>query len=383
MHRTLGRTRCVQRYGGVGAGRERGRPDGAALTQRDQPAPAGGPEGDTLVKITDVARHAGVSPSTVSYALSGKRSISAETRRRVQASIRELGYRPHAGARALASSRSNVLALVVPLRTGMHVPVVMQFAVSVVTTARQHDHDVLLLTQEEGEDGLRRVADTALVDALIVMDVQMHDDRLPLLRGLDRPAVLIGFPAEPAGLTCIDLDFRAAGAACVEQLALLGHRCVALIGSPPEVYVRETGFARRVAEGFTSAADRHGLTSSIHPCEASPAAARAVAERLLREHPALTGVVVHNEPVIDPLIEAFEELGLRVPGDLSVTAICPDELAGRARVPVTSVAIPTAEVGTRAVELLMEKLDGQEVPEATLLPPRLTARASTAPRPVP
>lgn len=333
-----------------------------------------------MVKITDVARHAGVTPSTVSYALSGKRPISDATRQRIEASIRELGYRPHAGARALASSRSNVLALVIPLRTGIHVPVVMQFAVSVVTAARKHDHDVLLLTQEEGEEGLRRVADTALVDALIVMDVQLHDGRLPLLRALDRPSVLIGFPADAEGLTCIDLDFRAAGEACVEHLALLGHRSVALVGSPPEVYLRETGFAQRVVQGFTAAADRHGLTSSIHPCDATPAAARAMAERLLREHPALTGVVVHNEPIVEPLINAFESLGLRVPGDLSVTAICPDELAEQTPIPVTSVTIPAEEVGTRSVDLLMRKLDGMEVPDTTLLPPRLTPRASTAPR---
>ncbi|MCX5333690.1 MULTISPECIES: LacI family DNA-binding transcriptional regulator [unclassified Streptomyces] len=336
-----------------------------------------------MVKITDVARHAGVSPSTVSYALSGKRPISEETRQRVEASIRELGYRPHAGARALASSRSNVLALVVPLRTGIHVPVVMQFAVSVVTTARRYDHDVLLLTQEEGEDGLRRVADTALVDAMIVMDVQLDDPRLPLLRSLERPSVMIGFPAEADGLTCIDLDFKAAGEACVEHLARLGHRVVALVGSPPEVYVRQTAFAQRVVQGFTAAADRGRLASSVHPCEASPAAAREVAEQLLREQPALTGIVVHNEAILEPLIDAFEQLGLRVPADLSVTAICPDELAGNLRVPVTSVALPSAEVGTRAVELLMKKLDHKTVPEATLLPPRMTERASTAPRNAP
>ncbi|MCX5246375.1 LacI family transcriptional regulator [Streptomyces sp. NBC_00201] len=333
-----------------------------------------------MVKITDVARHAGVSPSTVSYALSGKRPISEETRQRVEEAIRELGYRPHAGARALASSRSNVLALVIPLRAGIHVPVVMQFAMSVVTTARKHDHDVLLLTQEEGEDGLRRVADTALVDALIVMDVQLREPRLPLLRSLERPSVLIGFPADSEGLTCIDLDFKAAGEACVEHLARLGHRMVALVGSPPEVYVRQTAFAQRVVQGFTAAADRSRLSSSVYPCEASPAAARLVAEQLLCEHPALTGVVVHNEPLLEPLIEAFEQLGLRVPGDLSVTAICPDELAESVRVPVTSVAVPSAEVGERAVELLMKKLGGSAVPEATLLPPRLTERASTAPR---
>ncbi|WP_079177999.1 LacI family DNA-binding transcriptional regulator [Streptomyces mangrovisoli] len=334
-----------------------------------------------MVKITDVARHAGVSPSTVSYALSGKRPISDDTRQRVEASIRELGYRPHAGARALASNRSNVLALVVPLRAGIHVPVVMQFAVSVVTTARQYDHDVLLLTQEEGEEGLSRVADSALVDALIVMDVQLHDPRLALLRSLERPSVMIGFPLEPAGLTCVDLDFKAAGELCVEHLARLGHRAVALVGSPPEVYVRQTAFAQRVVEGFTAAADRNGMVSSVHPCEADPAAARAAAERLLREQPALTGVVVHNEAVLEPLVEAFEQLGLRIPGDLSVTAICPDELAGSLRLPVTSVAVPSAELGERAVQLLMRKLNGSDsVPEATLLPPRLTDRGSTAPR---
>ncbi|MET9388027.1 LacI family DNA-binding transcriptional regulator [Streptomyces sp. NPDC002928] len=336
-----------------------------------------------MVKITDVARHAGVSPSTVSYALSGKRPISEETRQRVEAAIRELGYRPHAGARALASSKSNVLALVVPLRAGIHVPVVMQFAVSVVTTARRYDHDVLLLTQEEGEEGLRRVADTALVDALIVMDVQLQDPRMPLLRSLDRPSVMIGFPSEPAGLTCVDLDFKAAGEACVEHLARLGHRVVALVGSPPEVYVRGTAFAQRVVQGFTAAADRAGLASSVHPCESAPGAARTVAERLLRERPALTGVVVHNEPLLEPLIDAFEQLGLRVPADLSVTAICPEETAAALRVPVTSVALPSAELGERAVELLMRKLAGTDVPEATLLPPRLTERASTAPREAP
>ncbi|MFE0874115.1 LacI family DNA-binding transcriptional regulator [Streptomyces smyrnaeus] len=333
-----------------------------------------------MVKITDVARRAGVSPSTVSYVLSGKRSISAATQRRVEASIRELGYRPHAGARALASSRSNVLALVMPLRSGIHVPVQMQFAGAVATTARRHDHDVLLLTQEEGEDGLRRVADSALVDALIVMDVQLRDARVPLLRTLPLPSVLIGFPAEADGLTCIDLDFTATGESCVGHLAQLGHRCVALLGSPPEVYARGTGFAQRTAAGFTAAARRGGMTSTVLPGEPTRAAARETVERLLHDHPDLTGVVVHNEPALPLLMEAFQQAGMRIPQDLSVVAVCPDELAENTAVPVTSVAIPAAEVGERAVGLLMDKLNGRSVPDATLLPPRLTPRASTAPR---
>ncbi|WP_329359953.1 LacI family DNA-binding transcriptional regulator [Streptomyces sp. NBC_01483] len=332
-----------------------------------------------MVKITDVARHSNVSPSTVSYALSGKRPISPETRQRIEESIRVLGYRPHAGARSLASNRSRVLALVLPLRKGVHVPVVMQFATSVLTAAREHDHDVLLLTQGEGEEGIVRVAESAMADGFIIMDVEVEDRRLPLLRTLDRPSVLIGFPADPTGLTCIDLDFQGAGEACVDYLAALGHRSVALIGSPPEVYVRGTGFARRVAAGFTDAADRLGVRSSVHPCSETPAAARAMAELLVREDPSLTAVVVHNEPVTQQLIASFTAMGLRVPQDLSVIAICPDETAEQAPVPITSVSIPSGEIGTLAVDLLMAKLVGQDAPETTVLPARLTPRSTTAP----
>ena len=319
-----------------------------------------------------------MAPSTVSYVLSGKRTISEETRQRVLQSIQALGYHPHAGARALASSRSNVVALVIPLRTGIHVPVIMQFAISVVTSARRHDHDVLLLTQDEGVQGLKRVAGTALVDAIIVMDVELHDPRVPVLRTLQRPSVLIGFPADPDGLTCIDLDFTAAGAACVDHLAGLGHRRVALIGSPPAVYERETGFARRTSAGFTQAAADRRIAATVHPCEATEDGARAVVAELLRGHPDLTAVVVHNEPVVEPLLAAFREAGRTVPDDLSVVAICPDELAERTTPPLTSVAIPATQVGRQAVELLMAKLADRPVPEATLLAPVLTRRASTS-----
>ncbi|WAX79750.1 LacI family DNA-binding transcriptional regulator [Streptomyces sp. KMM 9044] len=332
-----------------------------------------------MVKITDVARRAGVSPSTVSYALSGKRPISDETRRRVQAAVRELGYRPH--ARGAAGAGSRVLALAVPMRSGVHVPVVTQFAVAVATAARAHDHDVLLLTQGEGVEGIRRVAETGPADGLVVMDVQLQDPRLPLLRALPLPSVLIGVPAEPDGLTCVDLDFGAAGELCVDHLVRLGHRTVALVGSPPEVYVRRTAFARRLVQGFTAAADRHRIGSTVHPCAPGRGAARVIAERLLREQPTLTGVVVHNEPLIDPLIDAFAELGVRIPDDLSLTAVCPAPAAASARVPLTSVTVPSAELGTRAVHLLVRKMSGVPAPAVTLLAPRLTERASTGPRP--
>ncbi|WP_433174718.1 LacI family DNA-binding transcriptional regulator [Actinoallomurus sp. CA-150999] len=326
-----------------------------------------------MVKISDVARHAGVSPSTVSYVLSGKRSISDQTRRRVMDSIRALGYRPHAGARALASNRSNVIALVVPLRSGIHVPIVMQMVISAVTTARTYDHDVLLLTQDEGVGGLERVAGSSLVDAILVMDVEMHDVRLPVLRSLDRPSVLIGFPADPSGLTCIDWDFEAAGAACAEHLADLGHREIALIGAPPAVYERGTGFAERTKAGFQRAAAERGVHAIVRPCD--PEHARETAADLLRDHPGLTGIAVHNEPAVEPLLTAFRASGRGIPDDLSVIAIAPDDLAER--LDLTSISIPAEELGRQAVAVLMDKLNGDQAPGATLLPSRLVARSST------
>ncbi|MBE3012496.1 LacI family DNA-binding transcriptional regulator [Microbispora sp. NEAU-D428] len=329
------------------------------------------------VTIADVAKHAGVAVSTVSYVLSGKRAISATTRQRVLDSVRVLGYHPNAGARALASKRAKVIALVLPLRAGMNLPVLMQFATSVVTTARQYDHDVLLMTADEGADGLHRVAASALVDGLLLMDVEIHDPRVPLLRKLSEPSVLIGFPADPEGLTCVDLDFARAGALCADHLADLGHREIALLGAPRVVYERGTGFAERTMAGFVEAARRHGLEADARPCEESFDEVHAAVKLLLDERPGLSGLVVHNEAAAGHVLGALRILGRRVPEDVSVVAICPDDIAERASPALTSVLIPAEDVGRQAVRLLMAKLEGQAVPESTLLEPRLTIRESS------
>jgi len=326
------------------------------------------------VTIADVARHAGVSASTVSYVLSGKRTISARTRDRVRASIRALGYYPHAGARALAGNRANVIALALPLRDGMHLPVVMQFATAVLTTARAAGQDVLLVTADEGAAGLRRVAGSAMVDGLVLMDVETHDLRVPVLRELDRPSVLIGLPAGPLGLTCVDLDFERAGALCVEHLAALGHRRIALLGAPQAVYDRDTGFARRTRDGVALAAGRHGLSVPVRAVEPVYPAALAAVEGC----PAATGLIVHNEGAVDHVLTALRALGRRVPQDVSVLAICPDDVAVSATPALTNVQVPAARVGRLAVTLLMARLAGAEVAGTTLLAPVLTDRGSTA-----
>ncbi|GAA2397548.1 LacI family DNA-binding transcriptional regulator [Streptomyces glaucosporus] len=336
-----------------------------------------------MVTLAEVARHAGVSASTVSYVLSGKRSISAATRERVEQSIRELGYHPNAGARALASSRSNIIALMMPLRTDMYVPVMMEIALAVATTARSHDHDVLLLTGEEGPAAVRRVVGSGLADAMILMDVELDDARLPLLREAGRPAVLIGVPADATGLTCVDLDFTATGALCVEHLAELGHRDIAVIGEAAAVYERHTGFAERTRDGLRARAAELGVGLLHRSCEGDYAAMAGTLSRILDERPGTTGFIVQNEAAIEPLLSLLRQLGKAVPEDVSVVAICPDQVAVQASVRLTSVAIPASEMGRRAVELVMDKARGEKKDLLDLLPPRLTVRASSGPAPAP
>ncbi|MGP3982383.1 LacI family DNA-binding transcriptional regulator [Streptomyces sp. KR80] len=333
-----------------------------------------------MVTLADVAQHAGVSASTVSYVLSGKRSISASTRERVERSIAELGYHPNAGARALASSRSNIIALMMPLRSDMYVPVMMEIALAVATTARKHGYDVLLLTGEEGQAAVRRIEGSALADAMILMDVELDDDRLPMLRLTERPAVLIGLPADTTGLSCVDLDFAAAGARCAEHLAAQGHREIAVIGEAAAVYERHTGFAVRTLSGLRERSAELGLRLLHRPCDGSYAAVAATLARIYDERPATTAFVVQNEAATDPLLALLRQQGRAVPEDVSVMAICPDQVAAHASVPLTAVAVPAQEMGRHAVEQVVAKFRGQGADEVVLLEPELTVRESTGPR---
>lgn len=319
------------------------------------------------VTISDVARHAGVAPSTVSYALSGKRTVSEPVRRRIERTIEELGYRPHAGARALASRRSQILALMMPLRTGVYVPILMEFAAAIVTEARSHDHDVLLLTGESGSAGLQRVAAGAMADAVVLMDVEEDDTRVPTLRELGRPAVLLGLPDDRQGLVCCDLDWEAAGRLAVASLAELGHRRIGLIGQPTAVHERHTGFARRFTDGLHDEGARRGVHTAQRPGEATFGELRAALDALAAELDGLTALVVHNEAIVPLVLEELSSRGVEVPGQLSVVCVAPQTMAAASR--LTGVSIPVEDIGRRAVQLVMQQLDAADVAPVTLLPP--------------
>ncbi|GIG30235.1 LacI family DNA-binding transcriptional regulator [Cellulomonas marina] len=334
-----------------------------------------------MATIDDVARAAGVSVSTVSYALSGKRPISAATRARVERAVRELDYHAHAGARALASSRSDVIALVVPFRPGINVQIIMQFVGGVVTAAREHDHDVLLLTQDD-PTGMARVAGSSTADAIVVMDIGSDDPRLPALRALTVPCVLIGVPDDTTGLACVDLDFGAAGRLAVRELARRGHRRIALVGASQEEIAQHANYALRMRDGVRAQAGAEGVDALLVPAAPGFAGGVDAVDKVLAQQPGTTGLVVHNEAALGGVLAGLERRGLRVPEDVSLVAVSPVDIAAALPVPVSTIEVPGMRIGRTAVEMVMARLGGDAVPETRLVTPALLGDESLAAPPV-
>jgi DNA-binding LacI/PurR family transcriptional regulator len=339
--------------------------------------------GIDVTKFTskDVARLAGVSQSTVSYVMSGKRPISEATRRKVLAAIDGLTYQPNAGARALASRRTSVVGLVIPFHPSVDAVAQLPFIQTIAAVAREYEHDVLLVTSDEGSAGLERIAGRSLCDAIVLMDIEARDERVPVAASLPMPVVLIGVPEDPAGLYCVDLDFAAAAQLIVDELATAGHDSLAVIGYPAETLDRDLNYVRRFKDALRARAAEHALPCEfIEPVEPGRAAADAAVRRALagRDDRRL-GLVVANAPARQHVLHALAGLGM-VPGrDVSVMALCADAAAEGMEPPVTNVSPEPRDVSRRAMETLfwlLEPTPGPPPPPIDLLMPRLRRRGT-------
>lgn len=282
-----------------------------------------------------------------------------------------------------ADRRSRIIALVMPLRTDMYVPVMMEIAASVTTEARRHGYDILLVTDDEGLEGVRRASGPA--DGVILMNVEPGDPRIPALRVRGTPAVLIGLPDDPRQHSVVEHDFAAAGALCADHLADLGHREVGFIGYGSGVHKRHAGHAERTLAGFRERAERRRLRFLHRLCEGTYDSTARTLTRILADRPGTTGFVAQNEAAIGPLLGLLRALGRSVPEDASVVALCPEQLAEQHTPALTTVSGSARELGRVAVGQMMRRLTAArrgEPPadERDLVKPTLTIRQSSGPR---
>lgn len=333
-----------------------------------------------MATIHEVAKAAGVSISTVSYALSGKRPISPDTRRRIEDAVTSLGYRPHAAARTLAGSRTNIFALTEPLRMDTHTPTHMAFVLATAIAARRVDYDLLLLTDAEASAGMRRVADSNLADAIIVLDVAPDDERVSLARSIEIPTIFVGVPDDNDGLLCVDLDFAAAAHLAVDRLVEQGHRSIGLLGQPDRAY-EMSNFPPRVRRAFDERAAELGIETEFRTSggvRMSPGAVRrAIGDMLAR---GVTAIVFHcADDAHAVALAELAERGVRIPDDLSVVSVGASFDTAALTVPMDAIPLVPQASCDEAVRLATQSLDADPpAPGVRLLPPTYVSHGSTA-----
>lgn len=333
--------------------------------------------------IGEIARRAGVSRSTVSYALSGKRAVSAATRRRIQEVIEELDFRPNAAARALKEGRTRTIGLVIPPARRRLTDMQLGFVASVVEAAAEVDLDVLLSPSGGDHDrSFERVIGERRVDGVILMEIRLGDARVTRLAQAGLPFVTIGRVAEPEGTCWVDLDYEKLIDRCVHHLADLGHQQVALINRPAELVAAGYGPGRRALRGFMAAVAERGLDGTDLCCGDEAAAGEACIAELLATRPQLTAVATVNEAALPGIQRGLEAAGRSVPRDFSVTGVVAQHWAEEFRPRLTSADVPAGEMGACAVELLLERIAVPAAPPRhLLLAPPISLRGSTGPVP--
>jgi DNA-binding LacI/PurR family transcriptional regulator len=319
--------------------------------------------GERITSV-DVARRVGVSQSTVSLVFSGKAAgrISARTEAAVREAAAELGYRPNAAARALKTGAARTIVLVVPDITNPFFGGLLRGA---QTAARAAGYAVALIDTNNDRDWGVASAEALRAgpaDGLLLFEV----DPPPRAAGSE-PIVVI--ESESRGHPSVRLDAERGTEAAVRHLVELGHR---RIGHVASVHDRPTFRLRR------RAVDRlvEGAVPRIGS-EFTLASARDAARELLGEHPGLTALFCDDDVLAAGAYLAVRDLGLRIPGDLSVVGFDGLDIGRVLDPPVTTVVADAAELGRFAFELLLAQLAGER-PRSRVLAVELEVRGSTA-----
>lgn len=205
-----------------------------------------------MAGIKEVAARAGVSISTVSYAMSGKRSVSAPTRARVMQAARELGYAPRSHGRLARGGGAGILALSSPLDERTVYGDWSPYFFGVARRSHMRGYDILALMGED--EDLASLADSGQVDGILLMDVTVDDPRTALAAYSRVPVVSLGCPDRLDGAYAVDLDFEQMGRLAVHRMVAAGHTHLLFLGADPEAYEEGVNFLVRTRKAVRSSA---------------------------------------------------------------------------------------------------------------------------------
>ena len=308
--------------------------------------------------IKEVALKAGVSIATVSRVINDKGPVAVETRQRILTAIEQLRYVPHGAARSLITNQTDTIGVLLPDLYGEFFSEVIR---GIDLAARRSGHHVLISgfhsDRAEIEAVLRALR--GRVDGLIVLSPDV--DAQGLRRNLPEtlPVVLlntrINGRADGAAFDAINVDNHGGAFAMVRHLAGLGHRRIALICGPAE-----NADARERLRGYRDALRAEGLAPSPEleiPGDFSEESGYRAGERLLALEPRPDAVFAANDSMAIGCLFALREAGVEVPRDVALAGFDDIPIARYVTPPLSSVHVPIAELGTRAMERLLHAVE--------------------------
>lgn len=330
--------------------------------------------------INDVARAAGVSKGAVSFALNGRPGVAAETRDRILAVARDLGWTPSLRGRALSVSRALAVGLVIarPPETLGADPFFSSFIAGIETVLSERGYALMLqvVGDERSEhESYRQLAATGRVDGVFLTDLRVDDLRPQLLEELGLPTVVIGGAHLSGPWPAVCIDDQPGIMSAVEHLIALGHQDIGHVAGPIE-FVH--GVSRR--EAWASTITRAGLTPGV--CVIADFSAQGGADAtkaLLDLHEPPTAIVFANDLMAIAGMSVAIGRGVDVPGQLSVTGFDDTPLAAYLQPALTTVRTDVVGWGRAAAIALLALIDGGKDAEIDLPPPEFIVRASTAP----
>jgi len=322
--------------------------------------------------LADIAREAGVSLMTVSRVVNQKDGVGSEQRQRIETLIKQMGYRPSGIARSLVTQRTGTIGLVVPDIANPFFP---DIARGVEQIAFQHGYSLLLCNTEENPSRELDVLDLLLekqVDGVILCSSRLPSEKLKEILPAFAAVVLVNRMPEDedmAGADAVLVDDFRGGQMLGQHLQIRGHSQVAFLAGPEQSF---SGKARFAGLRNVLGADVVFLT-----CEPTVGGGQRVAREILGARPDLTALCAFNDLVAVGALQAAAEVGRQVPADLVVTGYDDIQLAGLVTPALTTCRVQRENLGCRAAELLLDRLDRSDGQFKTIkLTPQLIQRAS-------
>jgi DNA-binding LacI/PurR family transcriptional regulator len=338
--------------------------------------------GNRKATRADVARAAGVSASTVTYALNGERSISEDTRKRVMDAMAELKYTPNAMAQGLAGRRSGLVALSFPVGERGFESSDFDYVQAATAVLDRAGYQLLMWPNPiEDLESLRRIVSQGLIDGVILMEVRREDPRISVLQDSRTPFVLIGRPDKADDLVWVDADFSQWGPMAIKHLAALGHDFVGVIGLTEDMFTAGYGPVVRTERELVRAAQVHKVELDIERVHPNIRAGREAMEVMLDSANPPTALIGFNQPAVIGAIEAIFARGLRIPEDFSLLQLGISANAAETSFPPqTSIGVDSSALASKAAIFLTDQLSRADVtPRHYLGDAVFTDRGSTAP----